>query len=263
MTVKTPITTIICALAIIVVLPGLAGAGSFLSIQSGVLNETRKIYVQLPQGYDSSGWTYPVLYFLDAHTTLAPESLLHTVADLRNSYGTPDMILVGICNTSRNRDMIPVEVVHRSGSGGSDNFLQFVGDELQPFIEKNYRTGEIDIIYGASNAGLLTVYAFLERPDLFDAYIASSPMIGHCPEFIHGKTERFIKRADVRNKKLFMIYGKNDLERATEFIPGYFDFLTQGLRETTGIKVEMKFVEDAGHVPDSSLREGLLFVFSD
>jgi predicted alpha/beta superfamily hydrolase len=240
-----------------------ASAGSHLSIESATLEETRTIYVHLPAGYESSEQAFPVLYFLDAPAEGDPQSKLDTVAGLRDNGVIPDLILVGICNTARNRDMIPIAVSHRPGSGGSDRFLDFIAGELKPFVEKNYRTNGFDILNGESNAGLLAVYAFVERPELFDAYVASSPMIGHCPDLMFARADEFIARTDVENKKLFMIYGEADSPRATGYIPDYFDVLSSGLSDTPTVRVEKVLVAGAGHVPPSSLHDGLLFVFSD
>ena len=89
----------------------------------------------------------------------------------------PKMIIVGIKNTDRERDMFPMRTENDPTSGGADNFLKFISKELIAFVDKNYRTENFRILAGASNSAFFTVYVLLENPDLFSAYIASSPTL--------------------------------------------------------------------------------------
>src|SRR5262245_40868136 len=77
------------------------------SIQSSILKENRKILIRLPDDYDTSKKTYPVLYLLDGNSN----SLLETVSAI-NKLGSdeniPKMIVIAIGNTDRDRDMMPL-----------------------------------------------------------------------------------------------------------------------------------------------------------
>lgn len=62
--------------------------------------------------------------------------------------------------------------------GGAAEFLRFVTEEVQPFVENRYDVAEEgSILFGSSLGGLFTLYAMLERPEAFDAYIAVSPAL--------------------------------------------------------------------------------------
>ena len=99
--------------------------GKTLRIQSKILNEERTIVVNLPRGYENGHNSYPVLYFLDADW----EDLFPTVvasSGYLNEFGSiPKMIVVGICNTDRTRDMTPVKIEDEQTSGGAAFFLKF------------------------------------------------------------------------------------------------------------------------------------------
>lgn len=234
------------------------GVGGEFAIPSPVLGEERTIVVHLPAGYNDSEEAFPVLYVLDAEMESVLMGAVSTVGSLRMAGVSPDMIVVGIRNVDRNRDTIPVSVAERPGSGGALNFLRFLDEELVPLIEGTYRTTRPGVLYGASNAGLLVVYALLVRPDSFDAYIASSPMIGWCPEHIHGLAEERFEEA-LQDKFLFMIYGSLDKARVTEYLPGFVDFMQA--RAPEGLRWESRLLEGEGHVPASSLEEGLKALF--
>jgi predicted alpha/beta superfamily hydrolase len=234
--------------------------GQSFEIFSKVLNEERNIFIHLPDGYDKNNQSYPVLFILDAEW---PTNFVHafSTADYLGEFGQiPQMISVGICNTIRNRDMIPKAIDSRPHSGGSDRFLQFIVEELMPFIHENYRVEPFNLIYGGSNAGLFVVYAFLERPETFDTYIAGSPMIGHCPEFMSEKVENFVKKREVSRKFLYMIYGKNDFPAVIKFMPDFYDNLSK--KSADNHAVSMQILDNEGHVPYSSLYDGLRFTFS-
>lgn len=170
------------------------------------------------------------------------------------------MIVVGIWNTNRDRDMIPAAVSHRPGSGGSRQFLAFLREELIPYIDRTYRSGDLSVLYGMSNSALFTVYALLEAPETFQAYLASSPTIGHCPEFMTGKMKAF-SSGDFDSKRiLYMIYGTQDTRRVTEYVPGFHAALKTNA--PMDFVCELVILEGEGHVPPSSLSRGLQFIFS-
>jgi predicted alpha/beta superfamily hydrolase len=170
----------------------------------------------------------------------------------------PEMIVVGIKNTIRNRDMIPVELEEYPEAGGADNFLEFITEELQPKINKEYRTDGINHIYGGSNAGLFVLYALLNTPDRFKGVISSSPMIGWCEELIHQLAEKSIKENNYDNR-LYMIYGKDDFKQVVETMPAFTSLLTENAPD--GLRWEMKYLPDEGHVPFTSIYDGLRFLF--
>ena len=228
-------------------------------IFSDILSEERSTLISLPQGYKTGRDEYPVLYILDAEGTNTFQNGIATVQDLAEKGLLPPMILVGIKNTHRNRDMIPESVSHRPGSGGSQKFLAFITDELQPYIEKNYRVQDFRILYGMSNSALFCVYALLEDPDSFNACIASSPMIGHCPEYIQKKAEAFMGMPLTAKRQLYMIYGTEDSARVTDFVPDLRDYLNS--QPVDSLNVHLEILPGDGHVPKSSLYRGLKYIF--
>ena len=77
------------------------------TLHSDVLVEDRRIVIRLPKTYEESTQTvYPVLYVLDADGGSGWSNAVATVDELSTSETIPDMILIGIHNTNRNRDMI-------------------------------------------------------------------------------------------------------------------------------------------------------------
>jgi predicted alpha/beta superfamily hydrolase len=226
---------------------------------SKVLKEERTLNVYLPQGYGASEQKYPVLFVLDADHMLSFARVVGTVGEQSQFGNIPEMIIIGIQNVDRERDMFPVRVDYWPNSGEADKFLQFLSEELIPYIDRNYRTENFRLVYGASNAGLFVVHAFLSRPELFDAYIATSPTVGWCYQFIYEEARDRLDPGKSLNAFLYMIRGKNDMEAVTKAVP----YLEQIIKEEApgDLKWSSRVIEDESHVPYSSLYEGIRFVF--
>jgi uncharacterized protein len=154
-----------------------------LEVPSKVLGETRAILVHTPRGYDSAR-AYPVLYLTDGETQLFHTA--GTVDFLARNGRMPQMIVVGIGNTDRTRDLTPTRATLQTEdgrtldlptAGGSPAFLRFMRTELVPFIEKRYRTEPFRLLAGHSFGGLFALMAFADDPAFFNAYVAVAPTL--------------------------------------------------------------------------------------
>ncbi len=231
--------------------------GNKQTIHSDALGEKRELLIRLPESYHGTESQYPVLYMLDANYTAFMVNDMFTIEYMRYVRKVPEFIIVGVYNTDRERDMIPVKIKGRGG-GGANKFLKFIEKELQPVINENYRTSGYNMLYGASNAGLFGLYALFNNPSLFDNVIAPSPMIGYCPELIQKLALKSFKKHSFNNK-LYMIYGANDYHQVTVHIPEFTKLLKENAPE--GLKYRVKYLEDEGHVPFTSLYNGLNWIF--
>ena len=174
-------------------------------IKSQVLGEDRTILVRVPANYDRTDARFPVVYMLDAHP---PQNSMMVGIVEQQAWGgvTPEMIVVGIQNTNRQRDMTPT-ATERAGSGGAQKFLQFIETEVVPLVEKNYRTQPYRIIAGHSLAGLFVIYSLLERPDVFNAYIAASPYLQWDKDHIVKRAGKVFEQDRQWKKRLFVGLG--------------------------------------------------------
>ena len=187
-------------------------------INSAVLGEERSILVRVPANYDRTDERFPVVYMTDAHP---PQNAMMTGIIEQQAWGgmMPEMILVGIQNTNRSRDLTPVDDGQGGQVGGAPKFLEFIEKEVIPQVEKNYRTQPFRIFAGHSLGGLFAVYAFTARPDLFNAYIAASPVLGYADNFVIKRAEEVFKQNNDRKTTMFL--GIGDEPR---FIEGFNAF---------------------------------------
>jgi uncharacterized protein len=171
-------------LVLLLAVPALAQDPAAIRIESKVMGETRTILVRTPASYATGAQAYPVLYMTDGDRQLP--NMAATTDFLSREGRMPEVIVVGISNTDRTRDLTPthVESLQQDGrtlqfptSGGGAKFLSFIETEVIPYIEKNYRTRPYRVFAGHSFGGLFALQSLFTRPQLFNAVIAVSPAL--------------------------------------------------------------------------------------
>lgn len=174
-------------------------------INSAILGEERSILVRVPATYAGRDEKFPVVYMTDAHP---PQNAMMAGLIEQQAWGgmMPEMIIVGIQNTNRTRDLTPTKT-ERAGSGGGDKFLDFLEKEVIPLVEKNYRTQPFRVFAGHSLGGLTAVYTFVSRPDLFNAYIAAGPVLNWDNDLVIKRAEEVFKQNRDWKKTMFVGLG--------------------------------------------------------
>ncbi len=157
--------------------------GQRFHLPSSVLDEERPLLVFTPPGYEQSPEGLPVLYLLDGdgHFHHASGVAQFLASNLR----MPAMIVVGIPNVSqdgRTRDLTPPLTVPDTAdrfptAGGGSDFLRFLTEEVQPWVEGRYRTQPFRVLVGHSFGGLFITQVLMEDPDAFEAYVSISPSL--------------------------------------------------------------------------------------
>ncbi|MEP6832305.1 MAG: alpha/beta hydrolase-fold protein [Gemmatimonas sp.] len=150
------------------------------TVVSKALGEPRRINVYTPASYKNGQTRFPVLYMPDGGLDEDFPHIVRTVDSLVQAHAIRPVIVVGIPNTVRRRDLTgPTRVKSDSAIapvvGGSAQFRAFVKDELFAEIQKRYRTTSERSIVGESLAGLFIVETFLRQPDMFTHYVALDP----------------------------------------------------------------------------------------
>jgi predicted alpha/beta superfamily hydrolase len=152
-------------------------------LTSQALSEDRVINVYLPPAYaENPEQAFPVLYMPDGGIGEDFPHIVNTLSALAAAGEVVPLVVVGIENTQRRRDLTGPTTVAKDREiapvvGGSAAFRTFIRDELMPEIEKRYRGNGRTAIVGESAAGLFILETFFIEPTLFDTYIALSPSL--------------------------------------------------------------------------------------
>lgn len=188
-------------------------------LRSSILGETRLVNIYLPEGYNEQDTIkYPVIYLLDGGLD---EDFLHTVGLVQfNTFPwvkrLPPSIVVGIVNTDRQRDMtFPTSIAKDKQkyptTGGSAKFIDFIAKELQPYIQRHYRTNKHKTIIGESLAGLLATEILFEHPALFDKYIIISPSLWWDDGSILDSKVAILRQDYPKHTDIYIAVGKEGL----------------------------------------------------
>lgn len=83
--------------------------GAYRVIESRALGETRRLLVHLPRGYEGSAVAYPVLYHTyGSYVAAYYAEAVAALESLADEASAPQLILVGIDNIDRYRDLRPL-----------------------------------------------------------------------------------------------------------------------------------------------------------
>ena len=222
--------------------------GETFVVRSTIMREDRRVMVSLPESYDRTKSGYPVLFLLDGSSHIAHGgALVHYLAAARNRI--PEMIVVAVPNTNRNRDMTP--------GPGAAQFQQYLAEELIPWVEQKFRTLPERVVFGHSLSGSFVVHTLLNRPALFRGYIAASAPLWRY-DGLDREMQPGLPRAAKAGAAIYLTVG----ELETENIRGGMQKFADALRASPrGQAPETAFSiladEDHNSTPHRSLYDAL------
>jgi uncharacterized protein len=193
--------------------------GEIHALQSKVLGEKRILNIYLPDGYNPNDTIkYPVIYLLDGS---ADEDFIHIVGLVQyNSFEwinrVPKSIVVGIATVDRRRDFtfpttIEADKKQYPTTGHSDKFIDFLGTELQPYINKKFKTTQAKTLIGQSLGGLVATEILLKKPTLFNKYIIVSPSLWWDNGSLLNKESDILNAAFKQQTDVYIGVGKEGL----------------------------------------------------
>ncbi|MEL6356303.1 MAG: alpha/beta hydrolase-fold protein [Bacteroidota bacterium] len=155
------------------------------------LIRTRRIAALLPHDYYETDRHYPVLYLQDGQNLFddyAPfgnwgvDKRLAMLAEL----GKGDIIIVSIDHAREQRvaEFTP-SFQTRLGHGDGKKYVRFLADTLKPYIDDHFRTlpaPQYTGIGGSSMGGLISIYAGMMYPEVYDKLMIFSPALWVAPD---------------------------------------------------------------------------------
>ncbi|MFU7528941.1 alpha/beta hydrolase-fold protein [Qipengyuania sp. ASV99] len=200
-------------------------------IQDSGADRQYELYIKLPEDYaDNPDTKYPVIYTTDAVVHM---DMLSGATE----FLMPDVILVGISyqkdfgdewpHASRFRDYTVTafdnpEYQARFQAGQAGHHLDFIRNEVMPYVESTYRTDPRENTYfGYSLGAAFGAYTLLARPDTFKNYILGSPAFSQRGlQYIDELEAETALRQDTANVNVFVSLG--ELEESEVEEVGHF-----------------------------------------
>ncbi|HWQ14881.1 MAG TPA: glycogen debranching protein GlgX [Roseiflexaceae bacterium] len=198
-------------------------AGTLVTVagfHSPQLGNTRDILVHLPPAYYYGDTRYPVIYMHDGQnlfdeaTSYAGEWHVDEAMEQLARRGRP-AIVVGIPNMGARRLDEYSPFAGGDGGGQGDAYLSFIVDTLKPYIDRAFRTRpnrEHTGILGSSMGGLISLYAFFRRPDVFGFVGALSPAFW----FAGGAIFPLVQDAQPPKGRIYLDIGTAERERTVQ-----------------------------------------------
>lgn len=263
--------------------------GTTDTVYSRILKEPRSIWVHVPDNDGRAIFApqrYPVLYLLDGDAHFASVvGMIQQMSSVNGNSVFPKMIVVGIPNTDRTRDLTPTHIVNdppmmgtafSRTTGGGENFLSFIEKELMPHIDSLYPTEPYRVLVGHSFGGLVVMQCLTQRTKLFNAYVAIDPSMWYDRERFLEKTKKALTEKRYEGTSLYLGYAntmepgmglrqaQDDTTAETRHIRSIMD-LEKFLKRNkgNGLRFESKYYayDDHGSVPLITEYDGLRFIF--
>ena len=265
--------------------------GKTATLHSNILQEDRHILIYLPPSTSDTYFyprRYPVVYLLDGDSHFLTVSGI--IAQLSGDHGLafPEMIVVAIQNTDRNRDLTPTRVTKvpqmdsagASRTGGGEKFLGFISRELMPYIDSLYPTAPYRMFIGHSLGGLTVINTLIHHPSLFNSYIAIDPSMSWDNGKILQQAALALQQDSFPHRSLFLAIANSDLSLSkfaaagmdTNLLIAHHrsiltlrDDLMKAASRPGGIHAGWKFYPDYEHsdLPPVAEYDGLRFLFHD
>ena len=263
--------------------------GTIDTIESKILGEKRTVWVYVPddnQGAIFAKKNYPVVYLLDGDAHFySVVGMIHQLSSVNGNTICPKMIVVGIPNTNRTRDLTPTkgDIDHPfsdstmvANSGGGEKFMSFIEKELFPAIESKYPTLPYRMFIGHSFGGITVMNTLIHKPHLFNSYVSLDPSMWWDKQSLLNTIAKTTFGEDYSTKSLYLGIAntmsrgmeiesvKKDTSPATEHIRALLK-LDEILTNNNGkqLKYRGKYYpeDDHGSVPLIAEYDALRFIF--
>ncbi len=257
--------------------------GKIDSIQSTILNEKRAIWVYVPKGGSDDVQMkqhYPVVYLLDGDGHFSSVvGMIQQLSTVNGNMICPEMIVVGIPNTDRMRDLTPTHIDNPAfkTSGGGEKFISFIEKELMPYIDAHYPTEPYKMLVGHSLGGLIVMQTLVHHSNLFNSYICIDPSMWYDKQTLLKEAKKALADNKFQRTSLFLgiantMHDSMTIDKVVKDTSGNTIHIRSILElrsyfennKQNGIKFQSKYYNDDSHgsVPLITEYDALHFLFN-
>ncbi|MCU0497617.1 MAG: alpha/beta hydrolase-fold protein [Anaerolineae bacterium] len=226
-------------------------------VYSPHLDNHRDVVVYLPPSYHQDETRrYPVLYMqdgqnlFDEHTSFSGEWYADETLNALAQEGI-EAIVVALPSTESRLDEYSPFHDPKHGGGRGDAYLALITETIKPIVDADFRTRTERTctgILGSSMGGLISLYAYFRRPEVFGFAGALSPALWFADYAIFNYVRGL---EQVPHGRIYLDAGTQELccsEDASEKSRRYLESVRQ-MRDLLRDPISLQYVEahDAGH----------------
>jgi predicted alpha/beta superfamily hydrolase len=220
-------------------------------IHSVLFDKHQPITVYLPDGYNESGNSYPVMYVIDGD-----KYFLHSIAfqkTLISESKSPPFIVVGInLEKVKRRELLGEKSIE---------FTSTLQNQIITYIEKNYRTNDMRMYFGWELAGGFALELFVKQPEFFDAYFLASST-----GFTQGRLDsvNHLLKSKAPTESSFFYYTLGEVESwSVGSHEALSEIFTQSANKWLNWKFKLSTLDDHYTTPFDTFNRGLSLYFHD
>ena len=148
----------------------------YIEVDSKILDQTRRIKVQLPRNYNpEEKKTYPLIFVFDGDYLFEP--VAGVVDYLSYWEEIPEAFVIGINQVKQRIEDGNYDKINYVPVGTGAQFFDFIQFEILPYLKDNYNLGEFSVAVGHDYmANFMNLFLFSDK-NPFQGYINLSPDI--------------------------------------------------------------------------------------
>lgn len=227
------------------------------------LDRHRKIWIYLPEDYETSGEPYPVLYMHDGQHLFDEATSQGRIGPIE--WGVDEVvdaaatkcIVVAINHQADYKDRVPEFYFLPNEDNPTvegPQYLAFIAKTLKPYVDAHYRTlpGKAHTaLAGSSMGGLITFYGGLAYPEIFGAVGIFSPSIWLDHGNIENELTTLTNIANIHTQRYYFYAGTSENRRKPD---GTFVHMNTDVQRAIGLlrkaadpQIELSVREEGRH----------------
>lgn len=182
-----------------------------LSIKSQHLKQPFSLNVTLPESYTTApNKRYPILFNLHPRS----QPYLSGMQDWLSHNGARPWLETIVVTPATEHQEFLTFLDEAAKTPDNQQILDVLERDMLAMVDKHFRTNGYRVYAGFTRNGSIGLYALLNRPDLFNAYIISSPRLANDYLSISSQVKQKLPTLTDKIRVLYLASGEHRFEQA-------------------------------------------------
>ena len=239
-------------------------------LNSKVFNKPRELQLFLPDEYfKQPERKFKIVYLFDSQNQRIFNYVKGNVELLSMNYIEP-LIIVGIVTEDRWFEFLPINnnaetlKEYEPPIGGADTLINHIKNEIEPYLQENYRIQNSKLGIGHSLGGTFLMYFNTIEPNFFESNILLSPNFSYDNEQLIQRIKKFYFEKQEKGKDFFIFSGYQDSyeEKFNKSLFKINKWIKKNEKENLRWEYEKLKIDDHGKIWLEGIYKGLLKIKS-